>query len=124
MRVSAAEIGQEWRQQVLTGRGQCPEGQLSTRQADHFLHSPPRQAFLFQYALGMAQQGAARVRERAGTSLPQEQGRAHFALQVGDLLREGRLRHAHLFGCLREVQAMRGRHEIAQLKQFHALYTR
>src|SRR5579859_5170366 len=68
----------------------------------------------------MVQQRQSCLGQPNGSPLACEERRAQFTLQVCDLLGERRLRDTEFIGGAREVQMACRRHEVAQLKQFHA----
>ena len=94
-----------------------PQMQLAVVRAAQALHGVSRDVDLREDRTGVAQELAAGVSELDRAGLPIEEALADLFLERADLLRNGRLRHAHQLGAAREAGCCRGGFENAQAAQ-------
>ena len=104
---------------VERSRFREPQRQLADLAARRPLRGQHGRLGALQDVLRAGQEGAARVVQRHAPAVAVEQRRADFLLQLADLLRQRRLRHAQLFGGAGEVFGLGGGDEITQVAQFH-----
>lgn len=95
------------------------EGERAAQHALHGGHRLVRRAHLRQDALGLAEQGPARLRQRHPAGGAHEQRRPQLPLEGADRRRQARLGDHQAFGGPGEVLVLGDGDEVLEVAQFH-----